>query len=101
MYLHSWEFDPGQPRVQGLGPTRVARHYVNLSRTAPRMRQLIAMLARRDARFMTASGFVDAIRGSVTAPAPGPRGIAERSTVASRPAGPPPGNGLQRAPKAG
>ena len=91
----------GQPRVQGLGPTRAARHYVNLSRTAPRMRQLIAMLQRRAARFMTASEFVDAIRRSVTALAQGRHVPSEASTVARRPAGLPPCDGLQRAPKAG
>jgi polysaccharide deacetylase family protein (PEP-CTERM system associated) len=101
MYLHSWEFDPGQPRVQGLGPTRLARHYVNLSRTAPRLRQLIAMLERRAARFMTASEFAGAIRRSVTALTQGRRVPPETSTVARPPAGLPPGDGLQRAPKAG
>jgi hypothetical protein len=101
MYLHSWEFDPGQPRVQGLGPTRLARHYVNLSRTAPRLRQLIAMLERRAARFMTASEFAAAIRRSVTALTQGRRVPPETSTVARPPAGLPPGDGLQRAPKAG
>jgi polysaccharide deacetylase family protein (PEP-CTERM system associated) len=101
MYLHSWEFDPGQPRVQGLGPTRMARHYVNLSRTAPRLRQLIAMLQRRAARFMTASEFAGSIRRSVTALTHGRHVPPEASTVARLPAGLPPCDGLQRAPKAG
>jgi polysaccharide deacetylase family protein (PEP-CTERM system associated) len=100
MYLHSWEFDPGQPRVPGAGPTRAARHYVNLSRTLPRMRQLIAMLQRRDARFMTASGFVDTIRRCVTAMSQGRRILAERS-CARRPAARTSGDGLRHAPKAG
>jgi hypothetical protein len=100
MYLHSWEFDPGQPRVPGAGPTRAARHYVNLSRTLPRMRQLIAMLQRRDARFMTASGFVDTIRRCVTAMAQGRRVLADRSS-ARRPAASTSGDGLRHAPKAG
>jgi polysaccharide deacetylase family protein (PEP-CTERM system associated) len=61
MYLHSWELDPGQPRVRGAGTTRTARHYVNLSRTRRRLRRLIAMLGRRDVRFMTARTLVDAV----------------------------------------
>ena len=70
MYLHSWEFDAGQPRVKGAGPTRAARHYVNLSRTLPRMRQLISILQRRGAHFMTARALVDAVRPAA-APARG------------------------------
>src|SRR5262249_50408711 len=80
--------------------TRAARHYVNLSRTLPRMRQLIAMLQRRDARFMTASGFVDTICQCVTAMAQGRRVLAERSS-ARRLAAPASGDGLRHAPQAG
>jgi hypothetical protein len=40
-YFHPWELDPEQPRVQG--PSRKARfrHYLNLTRMAPRMRRLL------------------------------------------------------------
>jgi hypothetical protein len=61
MYLHSWEFDPGQPRVTGAGATRGTRHYLNLSRTLPRMRRLIGMLETLGARFMTARELVDRV----------------------------------------
>lgn len=61
MYLHSWEFDPDQPRVRGVGRTRALRHYLNLSRTLPRLRRLIAMLEDRDARFVTAREFVERV----------------------------------------
>jgi Domain of unknown function (DUF3473) len=61
MYLHSWEFDPDQPRVRGAGRVRTARHYVSLSRTLPRMRQLIAWLEGAGARFMTARDFVERV----------------------------------------
>ena len=64
MYLHSWEFDPKQPRVRGAGATRAARHYVNLSRTLPRLRRLIARLEQRNAHFMTAGAFVNVIAPS-------------------------------------
>ena len=79
MYLHSWEFDAGQPRVRGAGPTRAARHYVNLKRTLPRMRQLIAMLERRDAHFMTARALVDAVRRAVPAGVGGEPALRQRA----------------------
>jgi polysaccharide deacetylase family protein (PEP-CTERM system associated) len=59
MYLHSWEFDPAQPRVRRAGLVRTFRHYNNLSRTLPRMRQLIDMLKRMNVRFLTGRQFVD------------------------------------------
>jgi polysaccharide deacetylase family protein (PEP-CTERM system associated) len=39
-YLHPWEVDPGQPRVTSIKPSYALRHYVNLSRTAGRLRKL-------------------------------------------------------------
>ena len=40
-YLHPWEIDPGQPR-QHQAPLRSRiRHYLNLSRTEPRLRRLL------------------------------------------------------------
>ena len=41
-YLHPWELDPGQPRVEGAGWKTRFRHYVNLHRTEPRLRKLLA-----------------------------------------------------------
>ena len=61
MYLHSWEFDPEQPRVAGAGRVRTARHYVSLSRTLPRLRRLIEMLEKAGGRFMTAREFVERV----------------------------------------
>lgn len=61
MYVHSWEFDPEQPRVPGAGRVRTARHYVSLSRTLPRIRRLIAMLRDLEAGFMTARDFVERV----------------------------------------
>lgn len=40
LYLHPWEFDPGQPRV-GVSPTARFRHYLNLGRTLPRLEALL------------------------------------------------------------
>lgn len=61
MYLHSWEFDPAQPRAQKAGLARTFRHYHNLSRTLPRMRRLIRMLKAMAARFVTAGEFMEEI----------------------------------------
>jgi len=40
IYLHPWEIDPAQPRIEGSLLNRF-RHYVNLSKTEPRLRQLL------------------------------------------------------------
>lgn len=39
-YFHPWELDPGQPRMSGIGFKTRFRHYLNLSRTGPRLREL-------------------------------------------------------------
>ena len=67
MYLHSWEFDPGQPRVRKAGLFRTFRHYHNLSRTRARMERLITMMKGMDARFLTASQFLQEIGNGCTA----------------------------------
>jgi polysaccharide deacetylase family protein (PEP-CTERM system associated) len=41
-YLHPWEIDPGQPRVEGLARISYFRHYVNLARCEPRFRELLS-----------------------------------------------------------
>lgn len=41
-YFHPWEIDPQQPRVKGVGLKTRFRHYVNLSRTELRLRQLLS-----------------------------------------------------------
>ena len=40
-YIHPWEIDPGQPRVEGLGRIAHFRHYVNLDRCEARFRSLL------------------------------------------------------------
>jgi polysaccharide deacetylase family protein (PEP-CTERM system associated) len=40
-YLHPWEIDPGQPRVQGLGKLNYFRHYLNLARCEARFSALL------------------------------------------------------------
>jgi polysaccharide deacetylase family protein (PEP-CTERM system associated) len=41
-YFHPWEIDPGQPRVKNAALKARFRHYLNLSRTEGRLRQLLA-----------------------------------------------------------
>lgn len=41
-YIHPWEIDPAQPRVDGLGPMSRFRHYVNLGRCEERFRSLLS-----------------------------------------------------------
>ncbi len=40
-YLHPWEFDPQQPRMQGAGWKSNFRHYLNLDKTRPRFQRLL------------------------------------------------------------
>ena len=40
-YLHPWEIDPAQPRLEAGALSRF-RHYRNLDKTAPRLKQLLA-----------------------------------------------------------
>lgn len=40
-YLHPWEFDPQQPRMQGAGLKSRFRHYLNLDKTQGRFKRLL------------------------------------------------------------
>ncbi len=40
-YLHPWEFDPEQPRMQGASVKSRFRHYLNLNKTEARFNQLL------------------------------------------------------------
>lgn len=44
MYLHPWEIDPGQPRMEGPWLSR-ARHYLNLHKTKQRLQGLLEEFA--------------------------------------------------------
>ena len=52
-YLHPWEVDPEQPRINGRWQNRF-RHYVGLQRVIPRMRKLLAQF-----EFETLSEVID------------------------------------------
>ncbi len=41
VYLHPWEFDPGQPRVAGASRRSKFRHYTNLGTTELKLRALL------------------------------------------------------------
>jgi len=41
-YIHPWEIDPGQPRVEGLGRVSRFRHYLNLDSCEARFRSLLS-----------------------------------------------------------
>src|SRR6185436_4571606 len=40
-YLHPWEVDPGQPRIESAGALSRFRHYLNLDRCAERLERLL------------------------------------------------------------
>ena len=41
-YLHPWEIDPDQPRIQGMPASKRIRHYRNLEHTEARMEQMMS-----------------------------------------------------------
>ncbi len=41
VYIHPWEIDPGQPRLNLRGLSRF-RHYVNLSRNSDKLKNLLS-----------------------------------------------------------
>lgn len=45
VYLHPWEFDPQQPRIERATWKSRFRHYVNLSRTEVRLRRLLGQFS--------------------------------------------------------
>ena len=59
-YVHPWEIDPAQPRMEGRLTSRL-RHYTNLSRTASRLRKLSEMVSFTSFRD---SGLVESILAS-------------------------------------
>lgn len=45
-YVHPWEIDPGQPRIDGIPVSYRFRHYVNLSRTQQKISSLFSQMER-------------------------------------------------------
>lgn len=61
MYLHPWEIDPDQPRMDGRLVSKF-RHYLNLKKTEPRLQRLL-----RDFSFAPVMDAVKQIRDKVQA----------------------------------
>jgi polysaccharide deacetylase family protein (PEP-CTERM system associated) len=57
-YFHPWELDPEQPRIPGTRVKTRLRHYLNLGKTEPRLRRLLADFRwdRADRLFLGGSG---------------------------------------------
>ena len=64
MYLHPWEIDPDQPRMEGPLVSRI-RHYLNLKGTERRLQYLL-----RDFAFAPVVDTVQPIREIVQSQAP-------------------------------
>jgi polysaccharide deacetylase family protein (PEP-CTERM system associated) len=56
-YCHPWEFDPDQPRVDGMRLDRRFRHYVNLAGTSDRMSSFLTSFRQHE--FVTCSRFLN------------------------------------------
>ena len=57
-YCHPWEFDPDQPRVDGMRPDLHFRHYVNLKKSLTKLRSF--MSAFSSSNFVSCSDFLHA-----------------------------------------
>jgi polysaccharide deacetylase family protein (PEP-CTERM system associated) len=55
-YLHPWEIDPNQPRVNDASVFRKIRHYVNLSKTHSKLLKFIRNFQQH--RFITCSQYI-------------------------------------------
>jgi polysaccharide deacetylase family protein (PEP-CTERM system associated) len=64
-YIHPWEIDPGQPRVDGLGRVSRFRHYLNLNRSEDRLRALVS-----DFQWTTVKSVLDGWKARNRAPSP-------------------------------
>ena len=64
-YLHPWEIDPTQPRVEGASFTARLRHYTNLERCEARLKQLLADFSFTTVRDVLATkGLLDLARAA-------------------------------------
>ncbi len=59
-YMHPWEFDPDQPRVQGVSPGYRFRHYINLKSSRNKLSALIKNLAH--CRFSTCRDYLEQLQ---------------------------------------
>ena len=84
-YIHPWEIDPEQPRIEGVSLRSRFRHYTNLGRTSGKLRTLTELIRFDSFRD---SGILDQFHP--TLPLPGVQGAQRAATIASALAGPAP-----------
>jgi polysaccharide deacetylase family protein (PEP-CTERM system associated) len=53
-YIHPWEFDPGQPRINDMHKINRFRHYNNIEKTADRFTRMV-----HDFKFQSVSDFIE------------------------------------------
>jgi len=63
-YIHPWELDPGQPRINEIPAFYQFRHYVNLGRTRHKLSSLFGRL--KDCCFVTCRDYLELMRRSGT-----------------------------------
>ena len=58
-YIHPWEFEPGQPRVNGISLNYRLRHYTGLKKTVWRLERLINDFHKKEFIFMTMRDYLE------------------------------------------
>jgi len=61
-YLHPWEFEPEQPRINNIRLNYKLRHYTGLKQTEIKFRKFIESLLHRNCSFITYKRFVQSIQ---------------------------------------
>ncbi len=59
LYVHPWELDPGQPRVDGVGVLARIRHHVGIGRHAGKLRRVLQSFPFSTARQVLGEQGVD------------------------------------------
>jgi polysaccharide deacetylase family protein (PEP-CTERM system associated) len=59
-YLHPWEIDPNQPKLEKAISLSGWRHYLNLEKTYPRLKKLISTF--RDYDFITCNHYIEKLK---------------------------------------
>jgi polysaccharide deacetylase family protein (PEP-CTERM system associated) len=62
MYLHPWEFEPEQERVESIKLNYKIRHYYGLKKTARKLIRLIEDLKKMECQFLTMRQYVESFR---------------------------------------
>ena len=68
VYVHPWEFDPGQPRLRGVGLLPRFRHRVGIARNAQKLTRLLREFRFAPARTVLAQLGVELEPASPRAP---------------------------------